>query len=364
MRQLTVIAEMGSGGAESVVYQLAEAGVELGDDVVVATSGGWRVPELERLGVPVVGLPLADPGVRGVLRSAFELRRWLQNAEPIDVVHAHNVRATAVARLAMILGGARVPIVSTVHGLDASRYASAARLLTHAADVVVAVSDDVASRLRAAGLPEARLRVVPNAPPTLVLVEPASARRQLGLPGEGPVVLCVARLTRPKRHDLLVEAWSDAPSGAVLVLAGDGERRPALEEQTARLGLGDRVRFLGDRRDVGRLLSAADLLVLPSDHEGLPISVLEAMSAGVPVVASRVGGLVALGPDALLLVEPGSAAALGEGIARVLADSALADRLGERGRNLVTTSYGGATMAARYRDLLTSTKATRRRFTS
>ena len=170
-------------------------------------------------------------------------------------------------------------------------------------------------------------------------------RAELGLTAEAPVALCVARLATPKRIDLLLDAWADVPD-AVLLLAGDGADRAALERQAAPLG--ERVRFLGERRDVGRLLSAADLVVLPSDREGLPMAVLEALAAGVPVVASAVGGIPQLGGDAVELVAPASADALAAGVRRVLDDADRRDALVSAGRELVDRRFSSARMQSDY----------------
>lgn len=353
MRVLTVIAELGSGGAESIVVQLASRAAARGDDVVVATEGGWRVDDLAALGVDVLVLPLRTPGPLGLLRSVARVRRRLSQ-RPVDVVHAHNIRATVVARLGSQRVG-RPRVVSTVHGLASERYRPAARALRLLADEVVAVSDDVAARLRAGGFPQERLRVIENAPPPIVPLGRAESRRDLGIAREIPVVLCLARLARPKRHDLLLAAWAEVTTPALLIVAGDGPERRSLERQAAGLALDDRVRFLGDRRDVGRLLSASDVLVLPSDREGLPLTVLEAMSLGVPVVASDVGGLRSLDPAVLCLVSPGSSASLASALSQTLADPEGRLAMAGRAQALIAERYSTSAMDAAYRRLFETT---------
>ena len=158
----------------------------------------------------------------------------------------------------------------------------------------------------------------------------------------------MARLATPKRIDLLLEAWADVPD-AVLLVAGDGADRDALVRRAA--ALGDRVRFLGERHDVDRLLSAADLLVLPSDREGLPMAVLEAMAAGVPVVASAVGGIPQLGADAVELVEPHRADALAAGVRRLLDDPVRRQHLVTGGIELVQQRFSSARMQSEYAEV-------------
>lgn len=240
MHALMVIAEMGAGGAETVVADLASHLVGQRHEVTVASSGGFRADELAGRGVRTLAVPLRDPGPAPLARSALTLRRHVRRA-PVDVVHAHNVRATLAAHLATRWArwpgpGRRPPLVTTVHGLAEEDYARAARVLDRCADLVVAVSDDVAARLTAAGLPEGRLRVVENATPEPRLPDRAAARAALGLDPRLPVALCVARLEEPKRHDLLVEAWAHVPAPALLLVAGDGSRRADLEARVAAAG--------------------------------------------------------------------------------------------------------------------------------
>ncbi|MBC2962004.1 glycosyltransferase, partial [Nocardioides deserti] len=260
---------------------------------------------------------------------------------------------TAAASLAQRAAGRRAPLVTTVHGLAAEDYPRAARLLRGCADVVVAVSDDVADRLRDGGLPADRLRVVENAAPALRLPGRAAARASLGLPEDAPVAVSVARLVPPKRHDLLVDAWTRLPhpgagAGAPLLLvAGDGAGRADLERRVAAAGVSDRVRLLGDRRDVDRLLAAADLLVLASDREGLPMSVLEAMTAGVPVAASAVGGLTSLAGAVELVTEP-TADAWAGAVHRLLEDPGRRGDLAAAAALLVEQRFSPAAMTASY----------------
>jgi glycosyltransferase involved in cell wall biosynthesis len=146
-------------------------------------------------------------------------------------------------------------------------------------------------------------------------------------------------------------AWRRLPGDAVLLLAGDGPTRPAVEDEVHRHRLAGRVRVLGERSDVDVVLAAADLAVLATDWEGLPVSVLEAMAAGVPVVVSRVGDVAATVGEAVRTVEPGSVPALADALADLVGDPAERAALGRRGRALVAGRYGVDRMLDRYRDL-------------
>ncbi|MCD4526285.1 glycosyltransferase [Nocardioides sp. cx-173] len=350
MRTLIVVAELGSGGAETMVDTLARQLTVAGDLVTVASNGGWRADRLAEDGIATLQVPLRSASPVSLLRAVLTIRREVRR-RPVDVVHAHNVRAALAASLGTSGLRPRPRLVCTVHGLADADYAPAARLLRRCADVVVAVSADVLDRLRAAGLDESRLRVVENAAPVLPAADRAAARRRLGLAPDREVVLCLARLAPPKRHDLLLDAWAELPGDALLLLAGDGPERGSLERRVRADGLGDRVVLLGDRRDVAELLAASDALVLASDREGLPVSVLEAFSAGVPVVASAVGGLRILDPAAVELVAPGSADELAGGLARVLRDPARRDAMRVAARAVGERRFTSTAMVAAYRDL-------------
>ncbi|MCW2792545.1 MAG: putative glycosyltransferase [Nocardioides sp.] len=347
MRALMVIAEMGSGGAETVVSDLARHLVSLDHGVTVASSGGFRAEELPGHGVRSLRVPLRTPGPVGLARTAARLRLDVRRS-PVDVVHAHNVRATLAAHLGTRWPRRRPPVLTTVHGLADDDYARAVPVLNRCADLVVAVSADVGERLTSAGLEAGRLHVVENACRPVPSYDRARARRELGLDPDRPVVLCLARLAAPKRHDLLVAAWERVPRDAVLLVAGDGPGQADLAGRVARAGLAGRVRLLGVRQDVPRLLAASDVMVLASDREGMPMTVLEAMSAGVPVVASAVGGLVSLGDDALALVAPGSAEALAEGLSAVLGDATRRRAMAAAATELLGRRFSSAGLCSSY----------------
>jgi glycosyltransferase involved in cell wall biosynthesis len=164
-------------------------------------------------------------------------------------------------------------------------------------------------------------------------------------------VLSVGRLRAPKDFLTLVRAVSQLEPGAVrLRIAGDGPDRPQLVAEIERLGLADVIELLGTSGDIGALLGAADVFVLASASEGLPMSVLEAMAAGTPVVASQVGGMPELVNDGEtgVLVPPGDPAALAAALARLAADPALRGRFGAAGRRRAEAEFSLAGFHAQH----------------
>lgn len=246
------------------------------------------------------------------VRDAAAVRALRRLARGHDVVHAHGLRASALAALA----GAR-PLVSSWHNPGAGPLGTALeRLVARRADVVLAASDDLAVRARQAGGRD--VRPAPVAPPVPVTTgsDPGLGR---------PLVLSVGRLHAQKGYDVLVEALP-LLGDAVVAVAGDGPLEAELRAAAPQ------VHWLGRRDDVGDLYAAADVVVLPSRWEARSLTAQEALQAGRPLVATAVGGLPGLLRDGAELVPPGDAQALGHAVRRLLDDPAAAAALAERGR--------------------------------
>jgi glycosyltransferase involved in cell wall biosynthesis len=216
-------------------------------------------------------------------------------------------------------------------------HAALERVAARRAEVTLGASEDLAARARAAGGRDVRFAPV-TAPPLAPATRDRSAvRADLGV-GDRPLVLVVARLAAQKRLDLLVRAtrgWLDDPTGPMVVVAGDGRLRD--EVRAAAAAHRSSVVLLGHRNDVADLLQAADLLALPSDWEARPLVVQEALRAGVPVVATDVGGVAGLVGEAGLLVPAGDVEALRSAMQRLLGDPAERQRLASLGRARAAT---------------------------
>jgi glycogen(starch) synthase len=273
----------------------------------------------------------------------------LRPARPVDVVHAHQGEDLVLLPLALVAARIhRCPLVVTVHcsarHTVAGRSAKA-RLLRAAggrieswtlrrADAVVTLADRTRLLLARDGVPTARLHLVPSGfEPDLFESEQADAFPDVPQPRVG----YLGRLARQKRPDLLLHAFARMAQPAHLVVVGDGPDAARVRRLAARSPARDRIvrRGFVPHAQVPAVLASLDVLVLPSAYEELGSVLIEAMAAGLPVVATRVGGIpeVVADGETGLLVPPGDAPALAAAVDRLLADPALAKRLGASARS-------------------------------
>jgi len=302
---------------------------------------GARSAAIDTRVVPTMhGLPaaLAIPRFREIVRT-----------ERPALFHAHLTWPLGCSAGILAAAWAGVPaVVATAHLVselpDVPTMSIQRSAVTRVVDRYIAVSAHAARALAdTLRIASSRVSVVHNAVPLPVREDRGSPdpALRLALGAERtPLVVTLARLTAQKGLSILLRAAVDLPHVS-FAIAGDGPDRAALEAEAAQLGVADRVRFLGFREDTAALLDAADLFVLPSLSEGLPLSVLEAMAAGTPVVATAIGGTDEAVVDGVsgLLVPPGDPAALGAAIGALLGDGALAARMASNGLARVTQSF-------------------------
>jgi glycosyltransferase involved in cell wall biosynthesis len=343
-RVLLVITLAEVGGAQSYVAALLPALAERYDVVLAAYGEGPLIEEAARAGARFVPLQHVRRPINPVrdLAGLVELIALLRRERP-KILHASSSKAGVLGRLAAV--ATRVPIrFFTVHGWAFSAYSGLAsrlyrvsdRLMAPLTTVTICVSEtELAAGLEAGTCSAERSVVIHNA------VDVASAPRSRH-DRATPRLIAVGRLKAPKDFLTLIRALAAlADQEYEALIVGDGPDRSEVEAEIQRLGLEDRVQLAGERGDVPELLAASDVFVLSSRSEGLPVSVLEAMAAELPVVASRVGGLAELVVDGEtgILVPPGDEAALAQALGRLLADSGLRRRLGAAGRARAESSF-------------------------
>lgn len=348
---LLVIDSLDVGGAERHVIGLGSALVRRGYRVTLACAAGGALQEAAEAAGMLVCVVARHPVKRRfdvgyMLGLADVLRR-----HTVDLVHAHLYASVTAAAAA--LADTHLPLLVTEHSQADWRSRRARRRSRSAyarAGRIIAVSDAIARRLREEDrVCEDKVIVVPNA-----LVPPCEAGlQQQDEPslGTGPRIGVVARLQPEKGVASFLDAASiilrQVPLARFLVV-GDGPERAALQDRAAQLGLDGAVEFLGFRLDAPSLIGKLDVLAIPSFNEGTPLVALEAMAAGVPVVASAVGGIpeqVRHGQEGLLM-PAGDADALAAAVLLLLSDPGLRQRLGAAGRKRVGSLYSLGAMTA------------------
>jgi glycosyltransferase involved in cell wall biosynthesis/ribosomal protein S18 acetylase RimI-like enzyme len=332
---------------------------------------------LQRQSLGIVNLDVIRREIRPFwdLAGLLRLCRFLRS-QRYEIVHTHTSKGGFIGRLAAWLAGVPV-IVHTVHGfafheqspaLVRIAYSALERLAARWCHRIVSVSEfhqRWALELGICAPPQ--IQAIPNGiTPALRSghYEPAGLRRQLGV-GEGELlILSPTRLAADKGLAYLIEAaavLSRAQLKYRLAIAGDGPVRAHLESMAHATGVSDRVAFLGFREDIGDLLAASDLVILPSLREGLSISLLEAMAAGKPIIASSIGSHreLAAQADMARLVPPANPAALAEAIQQVAHDPALMAHLASAAQSLFESRYTEDRMLNEYRQLYLSLVETR-----
>jgi glycosyltransferase involved in cell wall biosynthesis len=318
----------------------------------VADARGVDIVRIDELGREIS--PLRD------LVATVRLARLIRRERP-DILHTHTAKAGTVGRAAAVLAGRHAPpiVIHTFHGHVLRGYFGPVRTrffrllerwLARRTTALIAVSPQVRDDLVVLGVAPAEQFVVIRLGIELderVAGERngrAESRRYLGIEPERFAVGWIGRMTAVKRTDDILVAFRrlrDEGVDAVLCLVGDGPDRPHLERRAHELGVISDTLFLGYQEDVAPFYAAFDALVLPSSNEGTPVSAIEALAAGRPVVATRVGGVpdvVREGEDGFL-VEPGATDDLADRLVELARDPGLRERMGRAGRERVLPRY-------------------------
>ena len=345
MKILYVVTGAGYGGAPVHVLRLIRADIESGHIVGLVTAPQSRmILEAEELGARVFPNSYFVRRVKAIndIRALWVVLKSVREFDP-DLVSAHSTKAGFAARLACAV--LRRQVVFTAHGwafgegrgrLRTRILALMERLAARVTARIICVSDhDRHLALRYGVAKPGKLIVIHNGvdPKPFLDANPGRVRIEFSL-GRNRVMTTVGRLAPPKDPLTLLTACRSVKGDFVLMVVGDGELRGTVESSVSNGGLEHSVILAGERVDVPEILAASDVFVLSSRKEGLPYTIIEAMVAGLPVVATRVGGVPELVEDGVtgFLVPPGDPRALAEALQNVLDDSELRHRMGHAGR--------------------------------
>lgn len=362
MRVLELYHDCGPGGAEQMILDLCRRVRAAGHAVTVVTCReGWLAQHLREEEIETHVVPLRR---RFDLHTLSEVLR-IARERAVDVFHAHELPAMMGLAPAALLRG--FPVVATLHGREhlaaRGRRRLICRLAARCSRRVVAVSRALERFLvEDVGVPRNKVETIYNGIDVHRFDDDTSGvsvRDELGIPANARVVGTVGSLYPVKGQAHLLRALASVVRefpGTVCLLVGRGELRSVLQREAADQGLGGRVRFLGYRTDVPRLLSIMDVFVLPSLSEGLPLALVEAQAAGKPAVATHVGGNPEVIDDGRTgyLVPPGRSDILADRISGLLRDPGKARAMGDLGRSRARQRFSLDSMSGAYLSLYAS----------
>ncbi|MDB5194616.1 MAG: hypothetical protein JWN50_630 [Parcubacteria group bacterium] len=353
MKILYGITKSNFGGAQRYVYELAREAKHRGHDTAVLLGGrGVLTEKLDSRGVRVISLPTLGRDVRITkdLRAFLDIYRILRQERP-DVFHINSSKMAAIGAVAARIAG--VPhIIFTAHGWEFNGPGPLYRKIALKAiywvtiavsDLTICVSEKTMNDVAAWPFARKKCAVVHNGIAPFDLVPRDMARQELGIKGDTFTVGTISELRRIKGPDILLYAWRDfiKNHAGVLVIIGEGEELANLKEQAKKLGIESSVYFLGFMDNAKKFLKAFDVFVLASRSEALPYAPLEAGLAGLPVVATAVGGV----PEIIKDLETGALVQpeFPEEICHVLegfaADAKMRTDLGENLKKFVEEEY-------------------------
>lgn len=339
MRILYVVTSAGFGGASMNVLLLMKYMVKEGHKVGLVSANERRlITEAKKLGVEVFVNPYFVRRLHPLndLRAFIPVYKAIKEFKP-DLIHAHSTKAGLIVRFWSALLNVK-PVIFTAHGwafTEGRKYwkrwllAKIEKIAGIATTKIICVSNhDKELALKFKVAPPDKLTVVYNG------VGPEQfLGKQKNKANQEVVVTYVGRFAPPKDLTTLLEAVKSL-DGVKVLMVGDGELRSGVEKHILKNGLSEKVFLLGEREDVPEILSNSDIFILPSRWEGLPFTIIEAMMAGLPVVASKVGGVPELVDEGItgFLVPPGDHLSLAQAIKKLADDKNLRERMGKAGQ--------------------------------
>ncbi|MFA5029349.1 MAG: glycosyltransferase family 4 protein [Patescibacteria group bacterium] len=358
---LYIITLLSWGGAQKYVYDLI-SGLKDEPNLEIIISGGAKnkgelAERAKNQGLKSITFknlvreinPLKD------LLAVWEIKKTIEKEKP-DIIHLNSSKAGVVGSLAAKLAKHKARVIFTCHGwvfneslnpLIKLAYLVLEKSTSRFKDKIICLSQlDKQSALKKNIAPQNKLAVIPNGInlDKIKFLDQPEARKKLGLPLTGIIVGTIANFYANKGLKYFIEAIkiiNTDPIPVVAVVIGDGELRPELENLIKEAGLENKFILAGSQSDAAQYLKAFDLYLCSSLKEGLPYSILEAMAAGLPIVATRIGGIPEIIKDGKtgLLSEPGNSAKLAEKIKQVIADPALAKKMAEQARLAVINDF-------------------------
>ena len=353
---LHVVDSLEIGGLERLVHDLAIARGASSTSIACLSSVGPFGEALRQRGIRVdlIGQQ------HGLAATLWRMRSYLRTTRP-DLLHCHNLRPFLIGAWSARLAG-NIPVVMTKHGVAAPSGRMAKRCYrsflrrAHVVGVSRQTAEMMSNWTGRGGHPVRYIANGISMDSFRDLPSRERARTLLGLPSRAFIVGTVSRVAHCKNHLLLLEIFSRVLGqhpGAVLLIVGDGPLLPTVKARVQELKLEQSVVLLGDRRDVPLILAAMDAFCLPSEVEGMPMTVLEAMAAGLPVVASNVGGI----PDVVdegrtgLLASPDAPEQFEAALVTLACDPARAKDMGRSGRERLVAQFSLERVLAAYEEL-------------
>ncbi len=348
MKILYLVTKSERGGAQIHVLDLVRTLRGRIQPVVACGDDGFLIEECRKLGIEVHIVPeLVHPirplqDARAVLAVSSLIRRCCA-----DVVHGHTSKAGLIARLAGLL--TRTPALYTVHAWSFVGTAGPARLLVAWLERAMRVAGGTVIEVCRSNFEMARRLGVVNPAQHLTIWNgmPDTPWRACPDPHRPVRILMAARFVAQKDHSSLLQALAGIDAPWQLTLAGDGPKNAEMEQLSLRLGLQNRVTFTGDTNQVDLLLASSDIFVLSSRHESLPLSIIEAMRTGLPVIASDVGGVAELVAHGVTgyLVPRSDVESLRERLRELITSPENRSRMGQLGRLRYERNFKVETMA-------------------
>lgn len=358
IRLMQITHDLAIGGLQQVVVNLCRS---IDRDrfhitVLCLRALGPLAEEVEKLGIKVLLLPQK----KGTDYLAFLKIAKILSKEKIQVLHTHNTQPLIDGTLAALFSRGRKRIIHTDHARefpDKRRYMFAEWCMSHFVCKMVGVSEQTTKNLRKyEKISSQKLTTIENGidgSRFQIDVDKQSKRKELGIRLAGPIIGVISRIERVKGTSYLLKVMPEVVAEfpeLTLLIVGDGSEKVNLEKEAQQLGISKHVIFTGSRSDIPEIFQVLELYLLPSLSEGLPMGVLEAMAAGCPVIASRVGGIPSAtnNGELALLVEPGDLKDLLRAIRILLHNPVEAQERASKMKKAFEDKFSAALMSAKY----------------